>query len=1716
MKQKLFSLIFALALLLPANLFATAFNMTWNQIYGISSFGTDGTRYLDSYTFMNGNNVVRLYIWNRRAQGATYYTTTQSDGVSGNFIMPDKGNYSTSNSLGSSDIFTGYQALVNSTDRTSWVSTGGGASGNYFLKRGISSSAISIAEGADGPYIRITGSNRFTTTGSNSYSHTVTIGSAATYRTVSVTRNDNSMGSVSYVMKSGYVYTNNITNWKNGSTWTLTATPNTGYHFVCWKKGNTQISTNETTDVIIDGNATYTAYFEQDAATKYTITTNVNTAGWGTVTPGGEKSENSNFTITATPASLAYGFVKWQKNGADFSGNTANPITVTVTADATYTAVFEHLPQGVITVVSNYGTVTGAGSYERGTLVTLTVTPNSGYTFAQWSDGNTDNPRYITVTGNATYTAQYYDLNQPLLASFSWDDDDIGVESYGDGDNLCNSFYSPAGKPFKLLYAKSNSRNSKNYLQLSIQSSQSQMWGEVSWAKTGSYPVLSSGLTTGSCGYSTYWYWTLSQTNVCVAYGYDSYDLGLNILGSYLCDKSGNANDASDQSNYISVTEGITCVIEEGAGGNPYIRLVRDADGQCLVSVGEAAVACTYTVTFDANGGSGTMEDQTFNCGEGGDLNPNTFIGPAATVTYNYHNGSSTTSETVNKEFEIWEDDMDGELHDDGESVNFAASDGDIVTMIVYWACCYPSVTLPSPVKSGYTFNGWYTAETGGTRVGGAGDSYTPTAGITLHAQWTASNYTITYNAGANGTGAAIANGSKTPGVNFTLSSSTYSRTGYTQTGWSTSDGGSKAYDLGGTYSTDANLDLYPFWTINTYAITYNKGANGTGTIASGSKTHDVSFTLSSSTFTRTGYTQTGWSLTDGGEKAYNLGGSYTTNSAQEFFPYWSPNTNTAYTVKHYQQNLDGTYPSTPTETDNLTGTTGASVTPAVKSYTGFTAPSTQTEAILADGTLVIEYQYSRNSYTLTWNANGGNLAGGTAAGSTKFGATLTAPTATKTGYTFSSWSPAVPATMPAEAFSTTAQWTANTYTVSFDAGEGSGTMTNQTLTYGVADYLKANTLTGPAATATFDYNGATGNIGVSSMTVNATFTEWSDGNTHTYADQAEVLNLTSTNGGNVTLTAQWDFDYEHSTIYLPSAPTRTGYTFDKWQQIDGMGIIEYDAEEDFDLTEDATLIASWNAINYTITYNGLNGASNSNPASYTIETSTITLANPGTREGYTFTGWTCGGNPITQITIGSTGDKTITANWSTNTHNVSWVTDGNALTGTYTNGTTAYGTTIVAPATPTKNATAQYTYTFNGWSPAVDATMPDNDVEYTATWTQTPVNYTLTWTTDGDALTGDYTHGTVAYGTTIVVPATPTKTGYTFAAWTPTPAATMPAANTTYTATWTANTYTITYNGGANGTGSIAAGVKTYGVDFTLSSSTFTREGYTQTGWSTSDGGAKAYELGGTYTGNAALTLYPYWETMLETIELKDNENTAYYTTFKTNYNGKKVNAKYTRTFGQGRWATLCLPFNVTSGQMMSLKMKGRVYEFNHAEGDANIGDEVILYFSAAKSLEAGKCYIVNANNALAGMSSFTFSSVTINLDADNVADLTVAGAYDNLPGYKQSDNIELIGTLRKGMLTGSLVGHTYMGLKDNKIYYPNTSTGSTVLAYRGVFRIVSSSAVMERMRIVVDGEDAGELEVVNGELQAVPEARKFIRDGVLYIEREGVIYDAAGQRVE
>ena len=245
--------------------------------------------------------------------------------------------------------------------------------------------------------------------------------------------------------------------------------------------------------------------------------------------------------------------------------------------------------------------------------------------------------------------------------------------------------------------------------------------------------------------------------------------------------------------------------------------------------------------------------------------------------------------------------------------------------------------------------------------------------------------------------------------------------------------------------------------------------------------------------------------------------------------------------------------------------------------------------------------------------------------------------------------------------------------------------------------------------------------------------------------------------------------------------------------------------------------------------------------------------------------------------------------------------------------------------------------------------------------------------------------------------------------------------------------------------------------------------------------------------------------------VVLQENENNAYYNQFALDYNGMTINtATLNRQFTQGKWATLCLPFDVKKVQMIALGLFNRIFEFRYAEQTA---DEMILvYFATAQSIKAGKGYIVNANAKLAQETSFVFSNVTINTQADN-GDITTLVGYNDNSG--RSD-LYLVGTLRTGLLLGSTNGNTYLGLKDNKIYYPNMTTGTSIRAYRGFFRSETPINV-QRIRIIVDGEDKGEWLIDNGEWkQTYIQAVKYIDNGILYIESNGIHYNAQGQRID
>ena len=176
---------------------------------------------------------------------------------------------------------------------------------------------------------------------------------------------------------------------------TIKATPKTGYHFVKWDDDDT----NASRSVTITGDAAYTATFE---ANSYDITVLSVDESTGTVSGSGLYKYATTQTISATPAEH-YHFQKWN------DGNTENPRSITIAGTATYTATFVLDTFALAITVNNatMGTTSGSGDYAYNSLAIAQATPNYGYVFKKWNDGNTDNPRSVVITQNTNYVANF-------------------------------------------------------------------------------------------------------------------------------------------------------------------------------------------------------------------------------------------------------------------------------------------------------------------------------------------------------------------------------------------------------------------------------------------------------------------------------------------------------------------------------------------------------------------------------------------------------------------------------------------------------------------------------------------------------------------------------------------------------------------------------------------------------------------------------------------------------------------------------------------------------------------------------------------------------------------------------------------------------------------------------------------------------------------------------------------------------------------------------------------------------------------------------------------------------------------------------------------------------------------------------------------------------------------------------------------------------------
>jgi uncharacterized repeat protein (TIGR02543 family) len=311
---------------------------------------------------------------------------------------------------------------------------------------------------------------------------------------------------------------------------------------------------------------------------------------------------------------------------------------------------------------------------------------------------------------------------------------------------------------------------------------------------------------------------------------------------------------------------------------------------------------------------------------------------------------------------------------------------------------------LPTPSYTGHTFNGWYTASSGGTLVGAAGASYTPSASITLYAQYSADVFTVTYNyEGGTGTPAS---------VNFTYGSSplvlptpTYS--GHVFNGWYTATvGGTFLGDGGALYTPLTNVTIYAQWTADVYTVTYNY-EGGTGSPASASYTvGGAALVLPTPTYS--GYTFNGWYPAPSGGTLIGAGGaSYRPTASSTIYAQWTAIP--TYTVTY---NYEGGTGSPASATYTVGGSPLVLPTPTRTGYTfagWFTAASGGTElgaagASYTPSAAITAYaQWTADVYTVTYDYEGGT-GSPASANYTVGGSPLTLPTPTYSGYTFDGW----------------------------------------------------------------------------------------------------------------------------------------------------------------------------------------------------------------------------------------------------------------------------------------------------------------------------------------------------------------------------------------------------------------------------------------------------------------------------------------------------------------------------------------------------------------------------------------------------------------------------------------------------------------------------------------------------------------------------------------
>jgi uncharacterized repeat protein (TIGR02543 family) len=655
-------------------------------------------------------------------------------------------------------------------------------------------------------------------------------------------------------------------------------------------------------------------------------------------------------------------------------------------------------------------------------------------------------------------------------------------------------------------------------------------------------------------------------------------------------------------------------------------------------------------VTFNNNSGSGTMTAQVTNMPT--NLTSNSFT--RSGYTFAGWNTAANGSGTAYANQASYAFLADTTLYAQwtalpNKTVTFDANSGS-GTMAAQVTHIPGNLTSNAFTRTGYTFAGWNTLANGTGTAYANNTAYAFTADITLYAQWTAVNYTVTYNAPSATSGSV-----PTDSANYIIGNSlailgnsgSLVRTGYTFSGWTVASDGTGTVLVSGSTLTfsAANISLYAKWTANTYTISYNvNGATGAQANTSDSYTTAGSaVTLSAvGTMAKAGHTFNGWATSANGTP---IVGTYTTTSNVTLYAQWTINT---ITVTYDKGTAGGSslsghgFISFPGSAGTGNYGTRLSLSNSVDSTITFNS-DTYTFVGWNDGSSIYSAGSSfllQSNVTMTavwalthavrYTFNGGTAAVSTSAVDAECllagsrcvdlqAITLNAAP-TRAGYTFAGWrdqsgtdfAAGASVSVLVSSYLFYAQWTPVAYTVTYVPNGGASTPTETSKNIG-------DTFTVASAPSRTGYDFGGWFDGSSTFGPGATYTVGSAPVSLTAQWIAQVYTINfDWNGGSGSATSDATYTVGTTGLTLPSATNQVkdGYTFGGWSATNG-GIA---LASPFVPTSSATLYAVWGSGSYSITYA---------PELGTVATTNLTVANGNTitletptRQGFVFDGW--------------------------------------------------------------------------------------------------------------------------------------------------------------------------------------------------------------------------------------------------------------------------------------------------------------------------------------------------------------------------------------------------------------------------------------------------------------------------------------------------------------